>query len=102
MLFRSKNRFDRGWGNRFERQALRFVPVFMAAGGKKEDALDHLLATRILRRGSVTQRYDIKVKDLATLEQSIENVWKGWKSVPRRSRELLSEDRQRKEREQGA
>lgn len=97
-----KNRFDRGWGNRFERQALRFVPVYMAAGGKKEDALDHLLATRILRRGSVTQRYDIKVKDLTTLEQSIESVWKSWKSVPKRSRELLSEDRQRKEREQGA
>ena len=92
-----KDRFDLGWGNRFERQAMRFVPVFMATGGCKEDALDHLLATRIFRRGKVTGRYDVSIDDLAAVEQALSNIWKGWNSVPKHSYELLKNDRMRKE-----
>ena len=93
-----QERFDLGWGNRFERQAKRFVPVFMAAGGRKEDALDHLLASRSFRRGKVTGRYDATIEDLVAVEQALTSVWKGWKSAPRRSLELLAQDRHRKER----
>ena len=93
-----QDRFDLGWGNRFERQAMRFVPVFMSAGGRKEDALDHLLASRVFRRGKVTGRYDATLDDLAAIEQALGTVWKGWKSEPRRSIALLAEDRRRKER----
>lgn len=93
-----QERFDFGWGNRFERQAMRFVPVFMAAGGRKEDALDHLLASRAFRRGKVTGRYDSTIEDLVAIEQALTTVWKGWKSEPRRSLALLAEDRRRKER----
>lgn len=93
-----QDRFDLGWGNRLERQAMRFVPVYMAAGGRKEDALDHLLASRVFRRGKVTGRYDATIDDLAAIEQALTTVWKGWKSEPRRSIALLAEDRRRKER----
>jgi hypothetical protein len=93
-----QDRFDLGWGNRLERQAMRFVPVYMAAGGRKEDALDHLLASRVFRRGKVTGRYDATIDDLAAIEQDLTKVWKGWKSEPRRSMALLAEDRRRKER----
>lgn len=93
-----QDRFDLGWGNRLERQAMRFVPVYMAAGGRKEDALDHLLASRVFRRGKVTGRYDATIDDLASIEQALTTVWKGWKSEPRRSIVLLAEDRRRKER----
>jgi len=93
-----QDRFDLGWGNRFERQALRFVPVYMAAGGRKEDALDHLLASRVFRRGKVTGRYDATIDDLAAIEHALTTVWKGWKSEPRRSNSLLTDDRRRKER----
>jgi hypothetical protein len=93
-----QDRFDLGWGNRLERQAMRFVPVYMAAGGRKEDALDHLLASRVFRRGKVTGRYDATIDDLAAIEQALIKVWKGWKSEPRRSIALLAEDRRRKER----
>lgn len=93
-----QDRFDLGWGNRFERQAMRFVPVYMAAGGRKEEALDHLLASRVFRRGKVTGRYDANLDDLAHIEEALEVVWKGWKSEPRRSLELIAEDRRRKER----
>jgi hypothetical protein len=93
-----QERFDLGWGNRFERQAKRFLPVYMAAGGRKEDALDHLLASRVFRRGKVTGRYDATIDDLTAIEQVLTTVWKGWKSEPRHSIALLTEDRHRKER----
>lgn len=93
-----QDRFNLGWGNRLERQAMRFVPVYMAAGGRKEDALDHLLASRVFRRGKVTGRYDATIDDLNAIEQALTTVWKGWKSEPRRSMALLAEDRRRKER----
>ena len=93
-----QDRFDLGWGNRLERQAMRFIPVYMAAGGRKEDALDHLLASRVFRRGKVTGRYDATIDDLNAIEQALTTVWKGWKSEPRRSMALLAEDRRRKER----
>ncbi|MCG9065157.1 AAA family ATPase [Laribacter hongkongensis] len=93
-----QDRFDLGWGNRLERQAMRFVPVYMASGGHKEDALDHLLASRVFRRGKVTGRYDATIDDLTAIEQALNTVWKGWKSEPRRSIALLAEDRRRKER----
>lgn len=93
-----QDRFDLGWGNRFERQARRFVPVYMAAGGRKEDALDHLLASRVFRRGKVTGRYDATIDDLTAIEQTLTTVWKDWKSEPRRSMALLADDRRRKER----
>jgi len=93
-----QDRFDLGWGNRLERQAKRFIPVYMAAGGRKEDALDHLLASRVFRRGKVTGRYDATIDDLTAIENVLTAVWKGWKSEPRLSRALLAEDRRRKER----
>ena len=93
-----QDRFDLGWGNRFERQAMRFIPVFMAAGGRKEDALDHLLASRVFRRGKVTGRYDASIDDLAAVEGGLTSIWKSWKSEPRRSLGLLAEDRRRKDR----
>ena len=93
-----QDRFDLSWGNRLERQAMRFVPVYMAAGGRKEDALDHLLASRVFRRGKVTGRYDATIDDLNAIEQALTTVWKGWKSEPHRSMGLLAEDRRRKER----
>ena len=60
--------------------------------------LDHLLASRVFRRGKVTGRYDATIDDLNAIEQALTTVWKGWKSEPRRSMALLADDRRRKER----
>lgn len=94
-----QDRFDLGWGNRFERQAKKFVSVYMATGGRKEDGLDHFLSSRVFRRGKVTGRYDAKIDDLNAIENALNDVWKGWKSHPFSSLALLAEDRQRKARE---
>ncbi|MFE7782298.1 hypothetical protein [Streptomyces nigrescens] len=54
-----------GWGNRLELQIKEFAPVVVAAKGSPGEALDHLLATRILR--SIRGRYDIHADTLDTL-----------------------------------
>jgi hypothetical protein len=58
-----------GWGNRLERQIKQFAPVVVAAGGSPGEALDHLLATRILR--SVRGRYDVHTDTLDTLRTDL-------------------------------
>lgn len=66
-----KDRFGVEWGNRLGRQARAFVPVYFAAGGAPEEALDHLLASRVLRRGKVTGRYDATQEDLKAVEDAL-------------------------------
>lgn len=90
--------FNFGWGNRFERQAKQFIPVVMAAGGSKEMALDHLLATRVFRNGKVTGRYDANIDDLGHAEKALNDTWKNWKVQPTKCLEALAQDRSRKER----
>jgi len=70
-----ENRFGIGWGNRLERQARQFIPVVIAAGGSASEGLDHLLATRLMRDGKVTGRYDTKPEHLNKLYDCLEDVW---------------------------
>lgn len=69
--------FGLGWGNRFERQALKFLPVVKAAGGSYELAIDHLLATRVFRAGKVTGRYDTDKDDLAAVQKALKKTLAG-------------------------
>jgi hypothetical protein len=92
--------FDRGWGNRLERQALRFVPVVIAAGGSLGEGLDHLLATRLFRAGKVTGRFDVALDALQNLESALTQVWKQvdpTNDVPVACLERLERDIRRKE-----
>jgi hypothetical protein len=66
-------RFGVGWGNRLERQMLDFVPVVVAAGGTVSEAVDHILATKLLRK--VRDRHDTRPEDLTALSERIEESW---------------------------
>jgi hypothetical protein len=92
--------FDLGWGNRFERQAKRFIPVMLACGATEGQALDHLLSTRVMRNGKVTGRYDVNADAIGKLTDSLENFWKisGISGDPLKSLDLLKADLKRKER----
>lgn len=92
--------FDLGWGNRFERQAKRFIPVMLACGATEGEALDHLLSTRVMRNGKVTGRYDVNAEDISKLSDALEGFWASAKleGYPDKSLRLLETDRQRKER----
>jgi len=92
--------FDLGWGNRFERQAKRFIPVMLAGGASEGEALDHLLSTRVMRNGKVTGRYDVNADDVGKLSDTLVDFWSNTKleGEPDKSLQLLESDRQRKER----
>lgn len=67
--------FGIGWGNRFDKQALDFIPVVIASGAEKGRALDHLLATRVMRSGKVTGRYNIGLESVTRLKDALETFW---------------------------
>jgi len=90
--------FGLGWGNRFERQAKHFIPVMIASGASKQDALDHLLSTRVMRSGKVTGRYDIGVETMNTLQSAFDAFCRDIGGDAPKSRNLIEEDRRRKER----
>lgn len=90
--------FGLGWGNRFEDQALRFIPVFMACGGSALMALDHLFASRMLRQGKVTGRYDVSPQDITELKEALDDFGNQHKGKLVQSIKLLDDDLKRKER----
>lgn len=66
-----KKEFDVSFGNRLERQIDNFVPIVCASGGTKELALDHLIATKIIRRGKITGLFGVQKESLEVLRNEI-------------------------------
>jgi hypothetical protein len=89
---------DVSWGNRFERQADRFVSTLIATGGKESEAFDHLLATKIFRNGKATGRYDTEKEDIETVKLCLETLWVdlGYNDSPEKSLKLLDKELRRK------
>lgn len=91
-----KKEFDVSFGNRLERQVANFVPVVCAAGGSEDLALDHLIATKIVRKGKITGLFGVQQKSLEELRKMIfEILGLGIKS---QTITLLDEDIERKKR----
>lgn len=63
------------WGNRLERQASSFIPVYMAMGGSASEALDHLFATKLFRKGKLTGRYDTRADKIELIANCLEEIW---------------------------
>jgi hypothetical protein len=85
-------KFDIGWGNRLERQMLRFYPVVRAAGGTAGEAIDHLLATKLLRK--LRDRHGIEPDALRRLRDVIVDEWSriDSESLPEQSVALLTDE----------
>ena len=62
--------FKLSWGNRLERQVRRFAPVLAAAGGSATEAVDHLLASKVLAK--LKGRFDLDPDHLAALADDLE------------------------------
>lgn len=69
-----EKKFNVGWGNRLQRQMDDYVPVVMACGGSVGEAVDHILATKILRK--IRDRYDNREEHLLALRDRINDRWK--------------------------
>jgi hypothetical protein len=93
------SQFALGWGNRFEKQALDFIPVMLACGASSGEALDHLLSTRVMRPGKVTGRYNVGAEAVRNLKDALETFWvkADLDGDPRKSLELLDADIRRLE-----
>lgn len=72
-LHESFARFGVGWGNRLERQVERFVPVVLDAGGSTTEAVDHLVATKLVRK--LEDRFGVRPEELEQLADEIEVNW---------------------------
>ena len=66
-------KFRVGWGNRLELHTNRFVPVNIAAGGSVGEALDHIVATKVLRK--IEGRHSLRRESLEELAELIGNTW---------------------------
>lgn len=86
-----------GWGNRLEAQALKFVSVYKECGGHEADALEHLLITRVLRKGKVLGRYDISVEKLKDLKSALGVLFKAFNSPCTRAINIIESEITRKE-----
>jgi hypothetical protein len=86
------------WGNRLERQATRFISTLVASGGNAEDGLDHLLATKVLRHGKATGRYDTERNDIESLQKDLDQLWQDLKfeNSPAASKKLLEDELRKK------
>lgn len=73
-------RFRIGWGNRLRRDAERFVPVVVGLGGSVAESLDHLLASKVLRK--LRDRHDVRPR---ALEEVKELLLKEWGKLPKHS-----------------
>jgi hypothetical protein len=67
-------KFGIGWGNRLEKQIKLFIPVFIALGGNEANALDHIIASKILR--SLKGRYDLQESTLKEMKDELEKHFK--------------------------
>lgn len=65
-----KEKLDITFGNRIKMQMDKFVPVYVACGGSKEEALDCLLTHKVLRK--LENRYETYLKD--SLKELIEVI----------------------------
>ncbi|MCG9777589.1 AAA family ATPase [Photobacterium damselae] len=92
-----ERQFNIGWGNRLEAQALRFISVYKECGGHEADALEHLLITRVLRKGKVLGRYDISIDKLKDLKIALTNLFKSLKGCGGKAIEIIESEITRKE-----
>ncbi|GHF94892.1 AAA family ATPase [Thalassotalea marina] len=93
-----EDEFNVSWGNRLERHLIRFIPVMLECGSDLGFALDHMLATKVLRAGKATGRYDTEHEDISNLIDALNDFWRtqGFNSKPEASLKLLNNELKKK------
>jgi hypothetical protein len=84
--------FQIGWGPRLQRQLNHYLPSVIASGGSKGEALDHIIASKILRK--IQNRYNNRREHVETLKKSLEDSWEMFDqdSLPEASSALLENE----------
>jgi MoxR-like ATPase len=75
-----RDRLDLSFGSRIKLQMDKFVPVFVACGGRKEEAVDLQIARKVLRK--LVNRFDAGLPDaLKELENTLASKPAGWQEL---------------------
>jgi hypothetical protein len=84
--------FGIGWGNRLEQQMRDYVPVVRACGGTVGEAIDYILAFKLL--GKLRERQDIRPDDLSELRNRLADKWPSIDSTirPRKSESAIESE----------
>ena len=84
-----------GWGNRLERQMESFIPVVVASGGSLGEAVDHLVATKLLRK--LRGRFDIGANQLKEFQEHLIKSWDALEKnqLPEKCCDLLERETKR-------
>ncbi len=84
-----------GWGNRLERQMESFIPVVVASGGSLGEAVDHLVATKLLRK--LRGRFDIGANQLKEFQEHLIKSWDALEKnqLPEKCCDLLDRETKR-------
>lgn len=90
-----------GWGNRFEAQFKRFVPVVLESGGSESVAVDHMLHSRMFRDGKVVGRHDMGPDDLRAIKDALHLLWEECELDGKPARCVAALDRDLKRMERG-
>ena len=85
-----ERRFRIGWGNRLDRDVELFVPVVVEAGGTLGEAMDHLLATKVLRK--LRDRHDVHATGLEEVKKKLESAWSQIGGTPERCLDLIKRE----------
>jgi hypothetical protein len=85
--------FGVGWGGRLEAQLRRYVPVIVACGGSMGEALDQVIATRVLRR--IRGRHDLLEEDVQQVRDLLAAQWPDQDCGPTASLRLLDQELRR-------
>ena len=85
------SKFGIGWGNRLEKQIKLFIPVFISLGGNEANALDHIIASKILR--SIKGRYDLQESTLKEMADELAiNFKKEFGDDAKKSLKIVNEE----------
>lgn len=85
------NKLGLSWGNRLKKQIELFIPVFEALGGDIANALDHIIATKILR--NIKGRYDLSETTLTEMKNELENNFqKTFQGGAMKSLEIINDE----------
>lgn len=88
-------RFRVGWGNRLQKHMEAYIPVVIECGGTLGESVDHILASKILRK--IRDRHDNQPESVRELREKIENSWSclDASKAPRKSLALIENELER-------
>lgn len=88
--------FGIGWGNRLHSHIATYVPVILACGGTLTEAVDHIIATKLLRK--MRDRHDVLQSSISSMNNELSDAWNQLESnqLPMQSISLLENEEKKK------